>query len=135
MENQMNDVKFYPRDKVRFSPLDSGAGSSDDGQSALANLVGPLQSETLGAGLVRFDNCSIEWTLLSDEVLVVLHGKFRLRYGEQLSEVIEAGAGDVLWLPKKTHVAYEGEKVELFYSVYPGNWRTLHGLPERADTF
>lgn len=126
----MTDVRFYPRVNVKFAAVDAGAGVDAAGESALARLVGPALSRTLGAGLVLFDNCSIEWTLLYDEVLVVLKGKFRLRYGEGLSNVIEAGPGDVIWLPEKTHLAYEGEKAELFYAVYPGDWRTLNGLPE-----
>jgi len=121
-------VTLYRRAEVDFTPVDPAA--TPDGEYALARLIGVKQSSTLGGGLVRFDNCSIEWTLLYDEILVVLSGRFRLRHGEQLENTVEAGPGDVLWLPNKTRLAYEGEKAELFFAVYPGNWRTLNGYPE-----
>lgn len=121
-------VTLYRRAEVNFTPIDPA--TTPNGEYSLARLIGVRQSSTLGGGLVRFDNCSIEWTLLYDEILVVLSGHFRLRHGERLENTVEAGPGDVLWLPNKTRLAYEGEKAELFFAVYPGNWRTLNGFPE-----
>ena len=39
-------------------------------------------SATIGAGIAVFDGCSIEWTVLYDEVIVVLEGTFRLKLGK-----------------------------------------------------
>jgi len=49
------------------------------GWAGIARLVGPELSKTMGAGLAAFDGCAIEWTVLYDEMIVVLEGLFRLR--------------------------------------------------------
>ena len=38
----------------------------------------------MGADLAIVDGCSIEWTVLHDEVIVVLEGLFRLRVGNEV---------------------------------------------------
>lgn len=125
----MPGVRLFKRCDARFIDGEVTHGDADAAYG-LARLITPTISESLGAGLVTFHHCCVEWTLLYDEVLVVLSGKFRLRFGPTLSEVIDAEPGDVLWLPQKTHLAYEGEHAELFFAVHPGNWRTLHGMSE-----
>ena len=75
----------------------------------------------MGAGLATFDGCSIEWTVLYDEVIVVLEGLFRLRVGD---EVFEGGPGDVIWIPEYTPLKYEGEKATVFYALHPVDWKT-----------
>jgi Ethanolamine utilization protein len=62
----------------------------------------------MGVGLAAFDGCAIEWTVLYDEMIVVLEGLFRLRAGK---EVFEGRPGDIIWIPEKTPIVYEGEKV------------------------
>lgn len=94
------------------------------GHADIARLVGPELSRTMGAGVARFDGCSIEWTVLYDELVVVLEGTFRLREGE---ETYTCAAGDVLWIPENTPLRYEGEKSTVFYAVYPVDWRQRHG--------
>ena len=53
----------------------------------------------MGGGVARFDGCSIEWTVLYDEVIVVLEGVFRLRLGKGYRRKVDAKPGDVVWLP------------------------------------
>lgn len=98
------------------------------GTAKIARLIGPEQSKTMGAGIAVFDGCSVEWTLLYDEAVVVLEGTFRLRYGPGYKKVLEAGPGDVVWLPDKTPLKYEGEGAKIFYTVYPVDWKAKHGL-------
>ena len=81
------------------------------GSATIARLVGPDMSRTMGAGIARFDGCSIEWTVLYDEVIVVLDGLFRLRLNDR---VIEGKPGDVIWIPENTPLKYEGEKSTVF---------------------
>lgn len=97
------------------------AYGDDPKKATISRLVGPELSGTMGAGIARFDNCSIEWTVLYDELIVTLEGKFRLRVGD---EVFETEPGDVLWVPKGTALAYEGEGATVFYALHPVDWRT-----------
>ena len=98
------------------------------GKATIARLVGAELSHTMGAGIAVFDGCSIEWTVLYDEVIVVLEGNFRLRLGKTYDETIEAKPGDVIWLPEHTPLRYEGEGAKVFYALYPVDWRKRHAL-------
>lgn len=98
------------------------------GKASIARLVGEETSQTMGAGVAIFDGCSIEWTVLYDEAVVVLDGLFRLRLGKNFEEVIEAKPGDVIWIPEGTPLKYEGKGGKIFYTVYPVDWRKRHGM-------
>jgi len=126
----MAPVLVFHRRDIRFAEPDAGTGDEGGGLYALARLIGPGISDSLGAGLAQFHACSIRWTLLYDEVLVVLKGTFRLRHGKDLADTVVATAGEVIWIPAGTDVAYEGENAEVFFAVHPGNWRTLNGMAE-----
>ncbi|MEZ5773910.1 MAG: ethanolamine utilization protein EutQ [Hyphomicrobiaceae bacterium] len=119
----MSEVRHFKAGEVRFE----GFGGPP-GEARIARLVGPELSQTMGAGVAVFDGCSIEWTLLYDEVIVVLEGLFRLRYGASHEHMIEARPGDVIWLPDKTPLKYEGEAAKVFYVLDPVDWRKRHGL-------
>ncbi len=95
------------------------------GVATIASLVGPDISRSMGAGIATFDGCSVEWTVLYDEVIVVLEGLFRLRLG---TRIIEGGPGDVIWIPENTALRYEGEKAKVFYALSPVDWRQRHGI-------
>ena len=82
-------------------------------------------SSTMGVGIAKFDGCSIDWTVLYDEMIIVIEGWFRLKHP---GGVIEAGPGDVIWLPEKTPITYEGEKAIVCYALYPVDWRKRHSL-------
>ena len=112
----------------KASEIELGPFGGPPGTSGIARLVGPDESATMGVGGAMFDGCSIEWTVLYDEAVVVLEGNFRLRVGKDYSRVIEAKPGDVIWIPAKTPLKYEGEKAKIFYTVYPVDWRKRHGL-------
>ena len=74
-----------PEKKVvhyRKSEMEFAAFGGPPGAATIARLVGPEMSKTMGAGIATFDGCSIEWTVLYDEVIVVLEGTFRLVVGK-----------------------------------------------------
>ena len=95
------------------------------GSASVGRAVSTTMSNTMGAGVAHFDACSIAWTVLYDEVIYVISGVFRLRTPDG---VVEGQAGDVLWVPEGTELCYEGENASIFYAVYPGNWKEIHGL-------
>lgn len=116
----MSAIKHFKRDAISFVKY-----GGPPGEATIARLVGPELSKTMGVGLATFDGCSIEWTVLYDEMIIVVEGHFRLRAGK---EVFEAGPGDVIWIPEKTPIVYEGEKAVVCWALYPVDWRKRHGL-------
>ena len=112
----MTGVAHFKSSERSFEPY-----GDDPGRATISRLVGPESSKTMGAGIARFDDCSIAWTVLYDELIVTLEGKFRLRVGD---EVFDTVPGDVLWVPKGTALAYEGERATVFYALAPVDWRT-----------
>jgi ethanolamine utilization protein EutQ len=112
----MTDVVHFKKSERAFEPY----GDNPE-RATISRLVGPDLSTTMGAGIARFDNCSIAWTVLYDELIVTLEGRFRLRAGQQVFDTVP---GDVLWVPKGTALAYEGEGATVFYALDPVDWRT-----------
>jgi ethanolamine utilization protein EutQ len=119
----MSDVMHMKAKDIKFEALGGPPGSA-----TIARLIGPEESRTMGAGIAIFDGCSMEWTVLYDEVIVVLEGIFRLRIGKNSERTIEASPGDVIWLPENTPLKYEGDKAKVFYALYPVDWRKIHAL-------
>jgi ethanolamine utilization protein EutQ len=113
-------VVHFPKSEMSFSTYGGPPGAA-----TIARLVGPEMSKTMGAGIATFDGCSIEWTVLYDEVIVVLEGTFRLVAG---AEVYSCKPGDVIWIPENTPIKYEGDKAKVFYALHPVDWRQKHGL-------
>lgn len=114
----MSNVILYRKQDLQFNPY-----GEDPGKASIARVVGPEVSKTIGAGIATFDQTSIAWTVLYDEVIVCLSGLFRLRVGDQ---VFEAGPGDSIWIPENTAVLYEGDAAEVFYTLYPVNWAEIN---------
>ncbi|MFL5258334.1 MAG: cupin domain-containing protein [Hyphomicrobiales bacterium] len=119
----MADVRHIGATDMRFETF-----GGPPGEAMIARLIGPEASRTMGAGVATFDRCSIEWTVLYDEVIVVLEGKFRLKIGRSGERTIEAGPGDVVWIPENTPLRYEGDGAKVFYALYPVDWRRQHSL-------
>jgi ethanolamine utilization protein EutQ len=107
------------------SEMNFAAFGGPPGTATIARLVGPDMSKTMGAGIATFDGCSIEWTVLYDEVIVVLEGTFRLVVR---GETYSCTPGDVVGIPENTPIKYEGDKAKVFYALHPVDWRQKHGL-------
>ena len=103
--------------KVAQAYRDYGEGK---GKASISRLVGPQDSTTMGAYLARFDERSVPWTVRYDELIVCLEGEFRLRVKDSL-HVLEAG--DVVWVPTGTELAYEGAESLVFIAIAPVDWR------------
>lgn len=112
------------RSQMKFEPYGGPPGKAEI--CRLFGSLSPNPSKTMGGGFVAFEACSIPWTLLYDEVICVIEGRFRLRSGD---ETFECDPGDVIWIPENTPVTYEAdERSVIFYALYPENWRALHGV-------
>lgn len=112
---------------VQFKAADRAfdAFGDDAAKASISRLVGPEISTSMGAGVARFDGCSISWTVLYDEVIVTLEGRFSLRVGET---VYDCAPGDVLWIPANTALHYEGMGATVFYALSPVDWRAKAGI-------
>lgn len=110
---------------IKHSDLEFSHRGGPPGHAAVARAIGPDTSNSMAAGFARFDGCQISWTLLYDEVVVVMDGTFRVRTPDAL---LEGQRGDVLWLPEGTELHYEGEDALIFYAVYPGDWKERFGI-------
>jgi len=82
---------------------------------ALTNEVSP----NMGVGFARWEGAEVSWTLLYDEVIFVIEGRFELSAN---GVVYSAEPGQVLWIPDGTEVIYAGHAL-FGYVVYPGNWK------------
>ncbi len=116
----MSDTLHFKRQEVQFVPFGGPPGTA-----SIARLVGPEVSRTMGIGLASFDGCAVEWTVLYDEMIVVLEGVFRLGVA---GKDIVAHPGDVIWIPEKTPIVYQGDKAVVCYALHPVDWRQRHGL-------
>ena len=116
----MPNVVHYRKSDLQFA-----AYGGPPGKATIARLVGPDISRSMGAGIATFDGCSIEWTVLYDELIVVLEGTFRLVAGDKRYSCMP---GDVLWIPENTPIKYEGDKAMVFYALHPVDWRQKHGM-------
>lgn len=110
-------VKLIKCDSLQFNHR-----GGPPGQGEVARAISTDISQSMAAGVARFDQCSIAWTVLYDEIVYVVSGIFRLKTPEG---AFEGHAGDVLWIPNGTELEYQGDNAEIFYAVYPGNWKEL----------
>jgi ethanolamine utilization protein EutQ len=118
--NAETKVAHFRKSEMTFT-----AYGGPPGAATIARLVGPDMSKTMGAGIATFDGCSIEWTVLYDELIVVLEGTFRLVAGKT---TYSCTPGDVIWIPENTPIKYEGDRAKVFYALHPVDWRQKHGL-------
>ncbi|MBT1516780.1 DUF861 domain-containing protein [Bradyrhizobium sp. SRL28] len=94
------------------------------GYASNLRLVTPEISKTFAAGIGVYERCSFEMTTKYDEAIIVLDGLLRVYTGENHSRVIEARAGDVLWIVKGIPMKWEFDKLtKIFYAAHPVDWR------------
>ena len=80
----------------------------------------------MGAGIATFDGCSIEWTVLYDEVIVVLEGTFRLVVGKD-SAFLRAGRRDLD--PGEHADQIRGRQGQgVLRPAIPVDWRQKHAM-------
>lgn len=109
------DVRVFRLADTAFAEYGEGPGTA-----GIARLVGPQDSDTMGAYFARFDGRSVEWTMRYDELILCIEGLFRLRTAEG---VYELQPGDALWIGDGTQLRYEGERATVFIAIAPVDWR------------
>jgi ethanolamine utilization protein EutQ len=111
----MDRVRHFKRGEMRFVPLRGPLAGEGPPQAEIARLIGTTESRSLGVGVGRFE-APIDWEVHYDEMMVVLEGRFRMKLANR---TIEAGPGDVLWVPEGTRFTTEGDKAVVCYALWP----------------
>ena len=110
----------------KYTDIEHRLHTLEPGQSYIKPFVTSAVSDTMCGGLNFLNNVSVPWDLTCDEIIYCMEGTFRLTCD---GESYICSPGDVLYIPKDNHIAYEcDEKCVIFYAAYPHNWKQLAGI-------
>ena len=85
----MAKTLHFKRKDIKFVPF----GHKGPGTAEIARLVTTDQSTTMGGGIAKFDGCAVEWTVLYDEFICVLEGKYKMKAGGEMFGQLHLEAG------------------------------------------
>ena len=79
------------------------------------------ESPRLGLGLMTMEETTFPWHLDYDEVDYVIEGRLDIIVGD---EVMSAGPGEVLFIPKGSSIQFSvKDKARFIYVTYPADWQ------------
>ena len=79
------------------------------------------ESPRLGLGLMTMEKTTFPWHLDYDEVDYVIEGRLDIIVGD---EVMTAGPGEVLFIPKGSDIQFSvRDKARFIYVTYPADWQ------------
>lgn len=119
----MSEPKLFRRADMQFKPAVTATGTT-----SIARVITGTISRHMGGGLEYLENAVIDWTVTYDEILCIFEGQLTVEFdiGAQLCE-----PGDMVWLPKGTHLRYIAEaRAGYFYVLYPVDWAARQGVAE-----
>ncbi len=95
----------------KFSEIEHRLHTLEPGKSYIKPFVTSAVSDTMCGGLNFLNQVSVPWDLTCD------------------GESYVCNPGDVLYIPKDNHIAYEcDEKCVIFYAAYPHDWKQRAGI-------
>ena len=98
--------------------LDTGDSSH---QVYTRDLLTLDESPRLGLGLMTMEKTTFPWYLDYDEVDYVIEGRLDIIVGD---EVMTAGPGEVLFIPKGSDIQFSvRDKARFIYVTYPADWQ------------
>lgn len=88
----------------------------------LKDVTSLEEAPRMGCGVMELKNgASFEWTLTYDEYDIVQEGNLEIEID---GRVIKGGAGDVIYIPKGSHIHFQTpDHAKYIYTVYPANWQ------------
>lgn len=102
---------------VDFEVFDTGVPGAN---VQYKELIGYSDSPNISAGLLKIVGSEFPWTLLYDEIDMVLEGELSITINGVKRT---AKAGDVLYVPKNSEVIWGADEyAKVFYVTYPANW-------------
>lgn len=88
----------------------------------LKDIVTLEEAPRMGAGIMELDHTDFEWTLSYDEYDYIIEGTLELEID---GNVISGKAGDILYIPKNSHIHFRTPDFTRFaYFVYPADWQS-----------
>lgn len=98
--------------------LDTGVATD---QVYTRDLLTLDESPRLGLGLMTMEKTTFPWHLDYDEVDYVIEGRLDIIVGD---EVMSAGPGEVLFIPKGSDIKFSvKDKARFIYVTYPADWQ------------
>ncbi len=86
----------------------------------LKDVITASDSSPMAAGYMTLDRVEFAWTLNYDEVDVVLEGELVITRG---SEMVRAGVGDCIFIPKGSSITFgTPSHARFMYVAFPANW-------------
>ncbi|HUG33696.1 MAG TPA: cupin domain-containing protein [Anaerolineales bacterium] len=86
----------------------------------LKDVVVTQDRSPMGAGYMSLDKGEMQWTLMYDEIDIVLEGELVITRGK---EQVRGKTGDVIFIPKGSSITFETPNWTRFvYVVFPVNW-------------
>ncbi len=109
-------VTYVKGESVKLEPFPQ----APPGQVIHMTDVVTSREGNLAAGFMTFDKSQLPWHLTYDEVDYVVEGTFTLQAN---GKTYTCGAGDVMYIPKDTHVVFGSPATcKVLYVTYPANW-------------
>lgn len=98
--------------------LDTGRASD---KVYTRDLLSLEESPRLGLGLMTMEDTTFPWHLDYDEVDYVIDGRLDIIVGD---EVMSAGPGEILFIPKGSDIQFSVKgKARFIYVTYPADWQ------------
>jgi ethanolamine utilization protein EutQ len=99
-------------------------GLNESGQGAnvrLKDVISSLDGSPIAAGYMTLDKGNFPWTLSYDEIDIILEGELIIT---RVNEVVQGGAGDVIFIPKGSSIVFSTpNKARFVYVTYPADWK------------
>lgn len=107
-----------PPSKIAFADVPFRPRGEGGDMALLSMITGTGQGTELGTGFGRMKQARLEWTVLYDEVILVVEGALRVTTPDG---VFDLGPKDTIWLPEGTPLTYEAEDALIFFAVHPAS--------------
>ena len=102
-------------DTVKCEPFNGADGVY------LKDIVTLAEAPRMGAGVMKLDNTSFEWTLTYDEYDYVIEGELEIEID---GSVVKGTVGDIIYIPAGSHIHFQTPtRARYAYFVYPANWQ------------
>ena len=117
----MTRAKTFPAQDLIYTNFYGPPGRVDVAPSVDSSI-----SSSLAAGLCIFEDCSMDYTMMYDDVLYILEGELTFRTEEY---EVHCSPGDTMWVPDAITGTFIAKgRCKAFYAVHPVNWDEKAGF-------